>query len=347
MTVVRRQLLALAQSIPVPASGDVSDGEAFTTAPMPGSACHMLGRDSAGFVAVLISIDSRFPLGPLPPVRLDNLAVVHAARCVVSKTGEPSVPGVFSVVRCLSEDPELVELFIGVMASVSQQFPGPSSTQEVAQVIDRVIRLFRDLGKPSERAVQGLWAELFVIARSADPATVVSAWRSSLFDRSDFATDQQRLEIKSTAGHVRSHVFSAEQLRTPTGTMGVVASLFCQRSAGGISVGELWSMVRRQLVAEPSLLLRVDSIVAETLGEAWKQSLQLRYDWQTARDSIRFFLADAIPSVGSNIPPQISEIRFRVDLSSMDSLTAVAMSQMGGLLAAASAPLRGSESQPE
>ncbi len=334
MTVTGRQLVTLAESIGTPAAADGSDGEVFATLPIPGAPGHLLGRDAAGLIAVLIAIDTSFPLGPLPPVRLENLAVAHAARCIVSRPGEPAATGVFSVVRCLSNDLRLVELFIKVMASVSQQFVEPPSAQDAALVIDRVIRLFRDLGKPSERTVQGLWAELFVIANSTDPVSVAKAWRCSLFDRSDFATGGERLEVKSTAGPCRAHAFNADQLRTPTGTKGVVASILCQRSAGGVSIGELWSMIRRQVAAEPSLLLRVDGIVAETLGEAWKESLQLRYDWQTARDSIRFFSMASIPSVGPDLPPQISEVRFRVDLSGIDPLAATAMNQMGGLISA-------------
>jgi len=328
-----RRLVALAESLTTPASSPGAEGEVFATLQIPGVPCHLLGRDAAGLFAVLISIDTSYPLGPLPPVRLENLSVTHAARCAVVRPGEAPGTGVFSVVRCLSKDPPLVELFIEVMASVSQQFPTPPAVGDAAQVLDRVIRLFRDLGRLSNRTIQGLWSELFVIARSTDPTIVANSWRSSVFDRCDFATADQRLEVKSTTGTVRAHAFSADQLRVPTDTTGVVASLFCQRSAGGVSVGDIWSTVRRRIASEPNLLLRVDGIVAETLGDAWRESLQLRYDWQTAKDSLRFFSMGSIPSVGS-IPPELTEVRFRADLSRVEPLSATALIQHGGLLAA-------------
>src|SRR5436309_2487744 len=139
-----RQLVALAASITTPTSAPGVEGEVFATLEIPGAPGHLLGRDAAGLVAVLISIDTSYPLGPLPPVRLENLSVTHAARCTVVRPGEATRCGVFSVVRCLSEDSRLVELFIEVMASVSQQFTKPPALHDAAQVLDRVIRLFRD-----------------------------------------------------------------------------------------------------------------------------------------------------------------------------------------------------------
>ena len=336
MTPAGRRLVALAQGIPVPVLADGTEGESFATLPIPDSSCHLVGRDVSGLVAVLISIDMGFPLGPFPPVRLENLAVSHAARCLVSRPGDQRDSGVFSVVRCLSSDPALIELFIDVMASVAQQFPQPPPAQLVVQAIDQVIRLFRDLGKPSDRTVQGLWAELFVIASAGDPLTVARAWRSAAYDVADFAVAHQKLEVKSTAGPIRSHAFSAEQLRVAAGTIGVVASLICQRSSGGVSLGELWSIVRDRVAPEPGLVLSVDGNVAATLGSAWKEALSARYDWHVAQESLRFFLMADVPSVGVHESPDVSEVRFRSNLTRCTPLDWAALRKMGSLLAAAS-----------
>jgi hypothetical protein len=221
------------------------------------------------------------------------------------------------------------------MASVARQFPGPVSAQQAAHVIDRVIRLFRDLGKPNERSVQGLWAELFVIATAADPLTVARSWRSATFDKADFATADQRLEVKSTGGSVRSHVFGAEQLRVPTGTVGVVASLFCQRSAGGVSVGELWSMARRLVAADSALQLALDGNVAATLGAGWKEAVLIRYDWHVARESLRYYMMADVPAVGVDPTPDVSDVTFRSSIGACRPLDARSMQKFGGLLAAA------------
>jgi hypothetical protein len=43
-------------------------------------------------------------------------------------------------------------------------------------------------------------------------------------------------------------------------------------------VGDIWSMVRRRITSDAALLLRLDGVVAESLGKTWKESLQVRYD---------------------------------------------------------------------
>lgn len=339
MSASTRQLIAMVRGIAVSDTGG-DDGEFFVAVPIPGAPSHMIGRDAGGLIAVLIAIDSSLPLGPLPPVRLENLAVTHAARCVVSRVGEAKTVGVFSVVRCLTSDPRLVDVFVGVMSSVALQFPTPPSVSEAGRVLDRVIRLFRDLCRPSDRTLQGLWAELFVIAQSTNPTVLATAWRSSVFDRSDFAAANQRMEVKSTSGPLRVHTFNADQLRLPAGATGAVASLICERSAGGVSVADMWNIVRQHVSGSPAMLLRVDGIVAETLGDAWKESLDVRYDWRSARDSLRFFWMASIPSVGTAVPPEVTDIKFRVDLTRIQPAAPEELVAHGGLLAAAPALAR-------
>jgi hypothetical protein len=334
MTTIARHLGALFRALPIPADGG-ADGESFATVAFPASPAHLIGKGADGRIAILLALDTGFPLGPIPSVRLENLEVIHAARCQIARSDGSCVPGTFSVVRCLADDPAIAELFIDVMASVTQQFVEPPPADTAARVMDRVIRLFRNLARPSPRVAQGLWAELFLIAESTDPAQVAATWRTTLYDRTDFASDNHRLEVKSTANANRVHKFSMDQLRVPTGTYGVVASLLCQRTAGGLSIRELWSTVRGLLAATPELVLRTDEIVTSTLGDVWKESLLLRYDWQTAKASIRFYAMESVPSVGHDLPPAISDVRFSVDLSDVQAIEWQTVKEHGGLMRAA------------
>lgn len=334
MRAVARHLGELLRALPLPAEGG-ADGESFSTVAFPASPEHLVGKGADGRIAILLALDTGFPLGPIPSVRLENLEVIHAARCQIARSDGSRVPGTFSVVRCLADDPAIAELFIDVMASVTQQFVKLPSADTAARVMDRVIRLFHNLAKPSPRVAQGLWAELFLIAESTDPIQVAAAWRTTMHDRTDFASDSHRLEVKSTANANRIHKFSMDQLRVPTGTNGVVASLLCQRTAGGLSIRELWSTVRGLLAATPELVLRTDEIVTSTLGDVWKESLLLRYDWQTAKASIRFYAMESIPSVGHDLPPAISDVRFSVDLSGVQTIEWQTVKEHGGLMRAA------------
>lgn len=334
MTAIARHLGALCRALPLPADGG-TDGESFSTVAFPASPAHLIGKGADGRIAILLALDTGYPLGPIPSVRLENLEVIHAARCQMARSDGSCVPGTYSVVRCLADDPAIAELFIEVMASVAQQFVEPPPAETAATVIDRVIRLFRNLARPSPRVAQGLWAELFLIAESCDPPQVAAAWRATRYDRTDFASDNHRLEVKSTANANRVHKFSLDQLRVPEGTNGVVASVMCQRTAGGLSIRDLWSTVRGLLAATPELVLRADEIVTSTLGDVWKDSLLLRYDWQTAKASIRFYAMESIPSVGHDLPPAISDVRFCVDLSGVQAIEWQSVKEHGGLMLAA------------
>ncbi len=334
MTAFSRHLSSLFRSLPIPADGG-ADGETFATVAFPASPAHLIGKGADGRIAILLALDTGFPLGPIPSVRLENLEVIHAARCQIARSDGSRVPGTFSVVRCLAEDPALAELFVDVMASVAQQFVKPPPAETASRVIDGVIRMFRNLARPSTRVAQGLWAELFLIAECTDPVCLAASWRAATHDRTDFVADKHRIEVKSASGANRIHKFSSEQLREPTGTTGVVASILLHRTSTGLSIRELWATVRGVLTAAPNLIVRTDEIVTSTLGETWKESLQFRYDWQAARSSLKFYAMSTVPSVGHDFPPAVRDVRFTVDLASTSPMSWEDAAGHAGLLRAA------------
>ncbi len=58
-----------------------------------------------------------------------------------------------------------------------------------------------------------------------------------------------------------------------------------------------WFDTIRGMIAAPDLLIRLDSVVAGTLGKDWRQMQEARYDVQLASDSLRFVDAAALPAV--------------------------------------------------
>ena len=98
--------------------------------------------------------------------------------------------------------------------------------------MDRLIELFRAMTTPSRKSVQGLWAELFLIAQSRQPTILVDAWHMLPEDRYDFAMDDQRIEVKSFSGSLRQHHFSLEQLQPPEGVKTLIASMLVEGFTG-------------------------------------------------------------------------------------------------------------------
>ena len=98
-------------------------------------------------------------------------------------------------------------------------------------------------------------------------------------------------------------------------------SLRVVRSDQGTSVGDLADEVKAHLAGDDSSLIRFNRSLALTLGSGLRAGMRDRFDEQVARSSLAFYHAGAIPSVPTDLPPEIGEVRFRVDLTQMKSLT--------------------------
>lgn len=127
-----------------------------------------------------------------------------------------------------------------------------------------------------------MWAELFLVARAPDPVAMAETWHGEDTERYDFACGQQRLEVKASAGRVRQHHFSLEQLKPPAKTRLLIASLFVEASGGGATVADLVDRIRQPLYDVPSLLLRIDSRVAAVIGDSWRDLEQQAFDFDLA-----------------------------------------------------------------
>ncbi len=192
------------------------------------------------------------------------------------------------------------------------------SLQEVVEAVRRLVDLFQRLSSPARRSVIGLFGELYVIYTANSPAAAVEAWRSTTDDRFDFSVDGVRLEIKASSTRQRAHDFSLEQCSPPPNTTGVLISLFVETSGGGISLLDLIERIEEQLGGDADLLLKLQETVAEGLGENASSVLLMRFDESLAKSSLQVYALESIPAVRGQLPTEVSQIRFRSDLSHTD-----------------------------
>jgi hypothetical protein len=218
------------------------------------------------------------------------------------------------VIRCTGEDRSLHEYFLRALHPIIASLPTTPSRDDISGAVQRLVDLFRKLTAFPRKTIAGLWAELFVLARAHDPTTLLAGWHALREDRFDFAFGIDRLEVKSASGGHRIHHFALEQLRPIGQTRVLIASLLVERVEGGTSINDLVDSVR-QRITDPTLLIRLDSIVAETLGQDWRSTQQTRFDLQRAVHSLRFIEATSIPAVGMPLPAEVSGVHFKVDLS--------------------------------
>ena len=312
------------------APSDGSTEGRFSAVIIPNHAPHRLGRDTIGRPALLIQpVDQGTSTLP-PPLTLERLTVQHGARCRITTHEGETQQERFSIVQCV--DLDLAPYFLHACGSLVSALGSTPTQLEVTQLVSRLADLFKAFSS-TNKSVQGLWAELFVIAESGDPVAVARAWHKDPNDVHDFAEGAQRVEVKCTSNNQRTHRFSAEQVHPGEGFSTVIASLMTTRNAGGVSLLELLDDVQKHLASEPELALHIDSVVSATLGDRLARSLQERFDYDRARETLRFYLSENVPSVSFPFPAEVSAVRFTADLSDAEQASAEELRQRHGFFA--------------
>ena len=163
---------------------------------------------------------------------------------------------------------------------------------------------------------------------------LLNAWHAEPTDAYDFNSGPERLEIKSTSRRTRMHSFSHRQLHPPAGTRVAIASVFVESSGGGLKLATLLESVRRR-VGSPGALRRLDYVVASTLGTDWRTGVEASFDSELASESLRFYQVEEVPSLPSDVPHGVSDIRYVSDLSGAQALSVEEMCGSGDLFVAA------------
>jgi len=317
-------------ALPQPQAGE---GQRFAVRPIGQHACQ-IGKSTAGEPALLIDVQP-VPARDRPaPIVLERVRVQHDVDCRVHRPDGTEQTERFTLILCTDSDRLMQEYFLRTVSSVVLALDHVPSRADVVQAITTLVELFRSVTQAPRKSIQGLWAELFVIAQASDLSSVVPYWHSSPTDRFDFAAGVQRVEVKSAVGRVRSHHFSLEQTRPPAGTRVLIASLFVESASGGTSVLDLFEEIRVCVAGNSTALLHLERVFHLSLGNAWRQALDERFDRQLAAISLRFFDAQDVPAIEGPVPPEISEVRFRADLTCCPNAPAAAIAAHGGLFQA-------------
>jgi hypothetical protein len=75
--------------------------------------------------------------------------------------------------------------------------------------------------------------------------------------------------------------------------------------------------------------------VTATLGQSWRYAQEERFDRELAESALAFFLTDSIPSVDPIVPPGVSDVHFRADLTALQPVNVTEYRVQGGLFALA------------
>jgi hypothetical protein len=303
----------------------------FSARSVPGYERHRIAKDHSGGPVLLIASPHQAKPTAAIPVQLEHLTVIQNTECTITHEDNSQETGNFSIIRCTSNDSALQHYFLQMLDGVIAVLGPAPSANEVSRAIHNLVELFRAMAEPARKTVQGFWAELFLIARSTDPVIVMGAWHPSPIDIYDFSADHQRIEVKSANGRVRQHHFSLAQLQPPAGSHVLIASILMERAGAGVSLGDLIEEIRSRLAGKPELLIRLDQVVVATLGESWRRAFEQRFDYELAEASLRFYSATDIPAVGDDIPPTVSDVHFKANITGSTEVKRQQMRNAGGL----------------
>lgn len=315
------------EALPQPTHGN---GDRFAVCQIGQHSCQ-IGKSVEGNPALLIGVQPSPARDRPAPIVLEHVHVQHDVDCLVQCSDGTEQACRFTVIICTGSDRLMREYFLRSVLSVVLGLDNMPARADVVQAINTLVELFRSMTQAPRKSVQGLWAELLVIAEASDPTALIPYWHSLPEDRYDFTSGAQRAEIKSVTGHVRSHHFSLNQVRPPVGTRVIVASLFAESASGGTSVLELFEEIRRHAAGNSASLLHLDRVLRLSLGSAWRQGLQERFDRQLAVGSLRYFDAQNIPAIDAVLPPEVSDIHFRSNLTNIAPIDIAAVAAEGGM----------------
>lgn len=276
--------------------------------------------NSEGNPVILLSVSNPVRNLSLKNFRLKYLQLSHNIECKISDNNK-TILEPFTLITFNSQDRNLQEYFLRICESLVRSLKTKPTQEQVVDSVRKLIEVFRALTDAPTNTVQGLWAELFLIYISKKPVSMLNYWHNIPQERFDFNSGEEKIEIKSSGNFERIHTFSAEQLNPPESTSVLIGSVFIRPNSSGKSIQDLIISIIERLKSNDDLINKINTVVIQTLGNSLEQSLKIKFDHQVAADSFKFYRYQDIKKIEQiNIPIEVSEVRYKSDLTSIEPI---------------------------
>ena len=262
-----------------------------------------------------------------PPIRLGNLDAQFDMRCYLRRAGQPEREQVLTVVRCRTVEPETTRYFLSVAGSLLPMLGNAPSGRDVAGAVQQLAAMFQRILTPASRPVAGLFGELFLIASSTTPTRDVAAWRAGDNARFDFSGrgHKARCQDRNQPGAI-SHLRPRTMLSAARHDCGRRFTLCRENRNGHQSARVSGPHPETGSPLNPDLVFKLHDIVARTLGTSLNESMAVAFDAKLAASSLQFFDLRVIPAIRDPLPPGVSDVHFRSDLSAVSVLSVRSLS---------------------
>lgn len=287
--------------------------------------------DFEGNPVMLLSIVNEVRNIALKNFRLKYLQLEQNIECKISENGKSDFQ-TFTVIKFTSSDRNLQEYFLRISETLIKTLSRNLTQKEVLESLNKFVEVFRALTDTPTNTVHGLWTELFLIDNSANPKTFLNYWHNIPEEKFDFNSGLEKIEVKSNSNFERIHTFSSEQLNPPKGTTVLVASIFVRQNNSGQSIQQLVDSITTKVNYDIDLTDKLNNIVCKTLGNSLEQSIRIKFDYNIAKDSLQFYRQRDISKIEEiHIPNEVSEVRYKSDLTEINPININALAKKGKL----------------
>lgn len=271
--------------------------------------------DYEGNPILLLSVANAVKNIALKNFRLKYLQLEQNIECKISENGKNSFQ-TFTVITFTSTDRNLQEYFLRISETLIKTLSNNPTQQQVIESLNKFVEVFRALTDTPTSTVQGLWAELFLIENSDNSKILLNYWHNLPEEKFDFNSGVEKIEVKSNSNFERIHTFSSEQLNPPECSQILIASIFVRQNSGGQNIQQLVDSITVKTQNDINLTDKLNNIVCKTLGNSLEQSIKIKFDYNIAKDSLRFYKHQDISKIEEiHIPTEVSEVRYKSDLT--------------------------------
>jgi hypothetical protein len=294
-----------------------NDNKVFNAITIPEYPEFRIAIDIEGNTVLLLSVTKRMNDISLKNFRLKYLHLEQNIECKISENGTDRLQ-TFTVIKFKSTDRNLQEYFLRIAETLVKTLSRNPTQQQVIESLNKFVEVFRALSDTPTNTVQGLWSELFLIDISKNPETLLNYWHNIPEEKFDFNAGIEKVEVKSNSSFERHHTFSSEQLNPTIGTYVLIASIFVRQNNSGKNIQQLADSITNKVKNDIELTDKLNSIICKTLGNSLEQSIKIKFDYNIAKDSLRFYKHTDINKIEKiHIPNEVSEVRYKSDLTNI------------------------------
>ena len=308
-----------------------NDVKVFNAIPIPEYPNFRVAIDFEGNAVLLLSVSKRIKDLSLKNFRLKYLQLEQNLECKIYENDSFKLQ-TFTVITFRCSDRNLQEYFLRISESLVKTVGQNPTQQQVIDSLKKFVEVFKALTDSPTNTVNGLWAELFLIENSSSPKELINYWHNLPEEKFDFNAGTERIEVKSSSNFERKHIFSAEQLNPPSDAQVLIASIFLKQHNSGNSIQYLIDRISEKIDYDFETVEKLNTIVFRTLGSSLEHSIGVKFDYDIAQQSLSFYRHQDIDKIEKvHIPNNVSEVKYKSDLTSIKAIELNKLKEKKGL----------------